>query len=431
MSEEDDGFYARGRVPGRFYVSRQLPHHPFSLDPGSEPTRRFAYQVFDESGQVAFENENAWDLRIRETGTRQQLRARFFEDTRRIEHLTFQRFDAQGRRLNRECFTLSDGEVEELASFLALVVSRHVPLPKPHEGMRLTSQIVGQMLGDESVRLDVYRQYRSAVLSLVEADVRAPEVIAFARRSLQLQEFENLLNSEDALERRRNELRSSGKNAGIENVWQSYFEQNHWIFGAGLATQFLHSWNPNKLEQTVVGASIASSGKRPDALLQSAGILSAIAFVEIKTHQTPLLASGSEPDRPSVWRVSSSLSSGVAQLQATVDATIEQFGGIMRRIEHGVDSTEWALLARPRSVLVIGSLSEFVVQNKKHLDKFRSFERYRRSLRDPEIVTYDELLERARGVLALSESRTTSALDHPEQQAAGDVGEASPLTSKN
>ena len=47
---------------------------------------------------------------------------------------------------------------------------------------------------------------------------------------------------------------------------KAFFEANKWIFGSGLTTQFLHSWDLDRLEQTVVGASVAGTGKRPDAL---------------------------------------------------------------------------------------------------------------------------------------------------------------------
>jgi len=61
-------------------------------------------------------------------------------------------------------------------------------------------------------------------------------------------------------------------------------------------------------------------------------------------------------------------------------------------------------VCRPRTLLVVGSLTEFVREENVHHQKFESFERFRRSLRDPEILTFDELYRRARLALAL---RTT------------------------
>jgi hypothetical protein len=59
-------------------------------------------------------------------------------------------------------------------------------------------------------------------------------------------------------------------------------------------------------------------------------------------------------------------------------------------------------VCRPRSLLVVGSLSEFHENDRFNRAKYESFERFRRSLRDPEIVTFDELFERARIMLELS-----------------------------
>jgi hypothetical protein len=46
----------------------------------------------------------------------------------------------------------------------------------------------------------------------------------------------------------------------------------------------------------------------------------------------------------------------------------------------------------PKGILVIGRTEEFAGDD----DKAGSFERYRRRLQNPEIVTFDELYERAR-----------------------------------
>lgn len=226
LNDDDrDGYFASKRVPGRFYVSRRLPHDESAIQPAH---RRFAYQVFDSDGSIEFESENGWDLALRETRSRQQLRALFFEDDRRIEHLSFQRFSPLGEKVQRECFVLQAEEVGELANFLALVFSRDVQLPAPDEGMRLTPAVVGRLLRDEGVREDVYGEHKEALAALIAADVGAPEVIAFARRAAELQKFERLMVDSLLLEQRRSELRSMGRRSGAEDVWQDFFESNKW-----------------------------------------------------------------------------------------------------------------------------------------------------------------------------------------------------------
>ena len=54
---------------------------------------------------------------------------------------------------------------------------------------------------------------------------------------------------------------------------------------------------------------------------------------------------------------------------------------------------------RPRSILVIGNLSEFSGEHGPNVEKFRTFEMYRRNLISPEIITFDELHDRARSLV--------------------------------
>ena len=53
----------------------------------------------------------------------------------------------------------------------------------------------------------------------------------------------------------------------------------------------------------------------------------------------------------------------------------------------------------PRAIVVCGNLSEFVEEAGVHVQKFSSFELYRRSINSPDIVTFDELYERASAIV--------------------------------
>lgn len=56
-------------------------------------------------------------------------------------------------------------------------------------------------------------------------------------------------------------------------------------------------------------------------------------------------------------------------------------------------------LLAPKSFLVIGSLKEFQTPHGINEAKFRSFELYRRNVHLPEVITFDELLHRARYIV--------------------------------
>lgn len=376
--------------------------HAAEAAPGEEPPIcRFAYQVIDENGEIFFESDQGWEIVLRETSTRQQLKALFFEDSRKVQFLSFQRFNAKGQKLKQESFVLSGAEAKMLGTFLALINSQTLNLAEGSEGMRLLPSSIEALLADEASRAGLYRRFFPPIQRLIEADVDAPEIIAFARRRQQLQVFEDLLRDPEAFARRRTELTDAGHRSGPEDVWQNFFEANHWIFGTGLAPQFLHAWDPDRLEQSVVGSSIFGSGKRPDAVMRTAGALSALVFVEIKAHSTKLLYSS--PYRPGTWRVSDDVAGGVAQCQTTVDEVVRHAQRALEVTDDdGFATGESALICRPRSIMVVGSLVEFTREGNPNVPRFESFERFRRSLRDPEIVTFDELYERAVMSVALS-----------------------------
>lgn len=111
-------------------------------------------------------------------------------------------------------------------------------------------------------------------------------------------------------------------------------------------------------------------------------------------------------DRPGAWRVSNELAGGVAQAQDTIHRATQDIGEALRsqagdgsEVPHDI-----TFLTRPRSYLVVGQLDQLLgEEGGPHTEKIRSFESFRRSISDPEIVTFDELLARAEWVVDLAE----------------------------
>jgi hypothetical protein len=185
---------------------------------------------------------------------------------------------------------------------------------------------------------------------------------------------------------------------GPEAVWQKFFEANTWIFGYGLTYQFLSQLDERKLEQIVRGRDLTAAGKRADAIMKTRGIISSLCFVEVKRHDTALLTASTY--RPDVWSPSAELAGGVSQVQTTVHAAIETLGHKMIPTDDAGDPTGEVLFnVEPRSCLVVGSLEQFQTDRGINVPKFRSFELYRRHTWRPEIITFDELLERARFII--------------------------------
>jgi hypothetical protein len=160
----------------------------------------------------------------------------------------------------------------------------------------------------------------------------------------------------------------------------------------------LSELDERKLERIVRGHDLTGAGKRSDAVMKTRGIISSLCFVEIKRHDTPLLREAQY--RPDVWSPSAELVGGVSQVQTTVHSVTESLGHkLMPRDDEGDPTGEIVFNIEPRSCLVIGSLQQFQTDHGVNVPKFRSFELYRRHTWRPEIITFDELLQRARFIV--------------------------------
>ncbi len=247
------------------------------------------------------------------------------------------------------------------------------------------------------------------VQEIAENTLTKSDVIALAYRKKQLEIFDKLLHDDNFFEK--TELKWGKR--GTEAVWQQFFEDNPWIFGYGLNYIYISQLDDRKLEQVVAGYSVVQSGKRVDALMKTRGLISSLCFVEIKTHKTKLLHD--RPYRPECWRISEELGGRVSQIQKTVQKAIKE---IQTKVEfmssYGNLTEETAFLYQPKSFVVVGTLDEFVTRNGVNEQQFSSFELFRRNITCPEIITFDELFERAKFIVQHSEQEDESENNEPD-----------------
>jgi hypothetical protein len=281
-------------------------------------------------------------------------------------------------------------EIDALISFIAGIKS--VPLDGPAK-RHLPDSILRDIVLDQSQARKLFSKNPEVFLQLAQHEDVARDVVAVGYRRKKLKYFEQLLSDPqyflDELLR---------LNCKPEALWQKFFEANTWIFGYGLSYQFLSELDGHRLEQVVRGSDLAGRGKRSDAVMKTRGLISSMCFVEIKRHDTSLL--DARQYRPSVWSPSSELIGGISQIQKTVHSAIESIGRTLRPADAGGTPTGEVLFnIEPRSILVIGSLKEFQSDRGLNEQMFGSFELFRRNTWRPEIVTFDELLERARFIV--------------------------------
>jgi len=250
----------------------------------------------------------------------------------------------------------------------------------------LTSTREGQELIKETIR---------------SGNITTTDIVNIGYRKAQLDIFEKLLNSDEFIEEYRTEHKI--KTAGTEAIWQHYFEANPWIFGYGLNFIFNQPLEGERLEQVVRGSDVAQSGKRADGLLKTAGIVNSMCLVEIKTHKTSLIKKDSY--RADCWQASDDLNGGIVQAQKTAQKTIENLAlspELRTQDGDGNPTGEIVYSYKPKSYLIIGNLSEFVTESGVNKEKFASFELLRKNLTSPEVITFDELYERARFIVSNS-----------------------------
>ena len=233
---------------------------------------------------------------------------------------------------------------------------------------------------------------------VLKSEITKQDVVAVGYRKRQLQAFKRLLEDADYF----SEVKER-KHCTTEAVWQQYFEKNHWIFGYGLSYIPLSGLSDKKLEQVVHGYTVVDHGKRVDALLRTRGVISSLCFVEIKTHKTELLQS--RPYRVGCWAPSDELAGGVSQVQGAVAAAAETIRTkLSLNDDLGNPTGEEAFNYLPKSFLVVGSLEQFVGEHGVNQERYRSFELFRRNTSSPEIITFDELYERARYIVQQNEA---------------------------
>lgn len=189
-----------------------------------------------------------------------------------------------------------------------------------------------------------------------------------------------------------------------ERTWQEYFERHPWVFGHGLNYVFLDKIGP-KLEARTTGNAFDTPGKTADALMRTRAEISQYVLIEIKKDSTALLQK--DAYRAGCWAASDELSAAITQTQKTAfQFSRNRFRDVLKD-GYGNETGELAYAVEPRSYLVIGNMAEL----RSNDDKIACFELYRRNTRAPEIVTFDELYQRARCIVENISAETETDVD--------------------
>ena len=238
----------------------------------------------------------------------------------------------------------------------------------------------------------------SAVKTYLGGQISDQDVQMLLNRRAALEHFAKLLNDSDYF--KSEEARMS---KAAEAVWQDFFEQNTWIFGYGLTLVACEGYSNTRLEQITTGSNLfTGGGKRNDAVLRTKGFAQTLLFTEIKRHDTDLLMT--EPYRPpDVYQVSEELSGAVSQIQKTSHKAVKKLEDLHRQYNPRGEFQFEVSTIKPRQAIVIGNLKQLSTSGEINIERMTSFELYRRSHQGIEIMTFDELYERAKYIVESQE----------------------------
>lgn len=377
-------------IPGKIYISPRLKS--FHDEEGKV---RIVSKVIESPDVFAFGKvKNELILRHHENG-KTHIRATVIEEPRGITVLNIQGWSIATDKPHNASFSFIGEEIGLLHEFVEQILEVEF---STLGAINIKDEDLKQLILNDRQAKRLFAENQELLSSLAKSEITKEDVVALGYRKKQLSVFDRLLSDSKYFENLRKK-----KGTTAEGLWQQFFEKNQWIFGYSLSYVHLSELDDRKLEQLVEGYSINSHGKRVDGLMKSKGFISSLCFVEIKTHNTELLAG--KPYRSGCWSVSKEVSGAISQVQGTVASAIDNISTkLIPSSTEGNPTGEQLFNYQPKSFLVVGNLNQFVTEHGINEEKFRSFELFRRNTQSPEIITYDELYERAQFIVHAQEN---------------------------
>lgn len=381
MSDDREFEFFKLRREGKTYISKL-----FSYRYGSGEELRNVRMVIDENDKILLgEIEGSLCLRLSGNLRKTQVSAIVSQDTKNIRRLTFQTFQSRKgewiQAFDKNEFTFRDDEFEKLLSFLTQL--KFIDLSN-HENFHIED--ISTRAGPKAIIDASDRGIIDSIKGITGE--RRDSLLRALRSSLTAEEINILLGRRQGLETFEEHIRLGDWH---EAEWQTFFEHQQWVFGYGLDYRIMRQFD----REMTVGSGGTHNRDKPkiDFLMN---FTEYTVLVEIKKPDTPIFRR-SRGGRAGTWEFSPEFMSAVSQIieQKAEWASFAQAGDHFNR-----DGTE-ALVARTRnakSILVIGSTDGFgqtdnLRERNLMMDTFELFRRENRSI---DIITFDELLERAR-----------------------------------
>jgi len=384
--------YLLNKNPNKIYVSKRIEnkkHDPKTGQITITPLR-YISKVIDSQEHWDFVKEND-EIQLRVTsGGRQEILAKVLEKNNGVYVLTIQKFTKTTGSPHNVSFSFVGKEIMILKDFLDHISL--ISFPDKYKNKIEDTELL------KIKNLFIQNPDFSLIEKILKSDVTDRDIVSLGYRKKQLNVFYNLLNDQNYFESYKKSLaQKQGKNDSKTNdeyTWQYFFNQNQWIFGYGLDYRF----------QGVLQKEFSASNSEIDGSNEVIGDFllgdtKFTTFVELKKPNTPIF--GSNKNRSNSWQLSSNLINAVSQILEQKASGLIKLDSIV----HNSDGIELKQKAYDsKTVLILGNWNQIKSDNDlvKKI-KAKTFELYRRDSRNIEIITYDELYDRAKFIVGYNE----------------------------
>lgn len=377
---EEDAKYFELRKQGKTYLSKVF------VERAINPERvRLANAVFEGTERAVLgEAEGALCLRLTGDQRKTQVTALISQDDAHVKRLTIQTFKARAgdwyQGYHKDSFTFRSDEFERLREFLNRLEFIDLSNEERFQIEDISVESGPKIITDAADRALIARikslphTEREQLFRSLQGDLTQEEINLLLGRRQALEVFQTRLNGDE----------------WAETDWQNFFEKQSWVFGYGLDYRIMRPFD----REMVVGSGGTDNRNKPtvDYLMTFTDYT---VLVEIKRPDTPVFQP-QKAGRAGTWRFSADFMDAISQVleQKAEWLAAAQSG------EHFDKSGSRRLETRTRDakvILVIGNRAEFDrSENLRDATiKRDTFELFRRDTRAVEIVTFDELLDRA------------------------------------
>ncbi len=377
---DDDARFFELRKEGKIYLTKVFSNGAITLE-----RQRLIRSVIEGTERVLIgEVEGAMCLRLSGDKRKTQVTALVSQDEGGIRRVTLETFRSRAggwfQGYEKDSFTFRSDEFEKLVAFLKSIqfIDRSnedrfdVRDISKGNGSKIITDASDQALLSRIKSLN--QNERERLFRGFHADLSQNEINLILGRRQALETFEAQL----------------AKGDWAEAGWQDFFERQSWVFGYGLDYRVMRPFD----REMVVGIGGTDNREKPtvDYLMNFTDYS---VLVEVKRPDTPIFQQR-RSGRSGTWRFSNEFMDAVSQV---LEQKAEWLAQVQSRQHYDKSGTrQLTTRARdPKAILVIGQGAEIEgTGNIRDAEVRRdTFELFRRDTRNLDIVTFDELLERA------------------------------------